>query len=66
MPVLIIYFFEVIDIQYRQLHGKRIALLMLNQPAQIFVKGFVVIQLGQWINLGQAVHDDILDAQILL
>ncbi|MNC48363.1 hypothetical protein D3C75_974730 [compost metagenome] len=30
------------------------------------MKGFVVIQFGQRINLRQAVHDDILDAQILL
>ncbi|MNJ04240.1 hypothetical protein D3C73_1649040 [compost metagenome] len=46
VPVLIIYFFEIVDIEHCQLHGKRIALLVIDQPAQILMKGLMVVQIG--------------------
>ncbi|MNF16934.1 hypothetical protein D3C80_2201920 [compost metagenome] len=39
---------------------------MLDEPAQIFMKGLMVIQVGQRVNFGEPIHNDILDTQILL
>ncbi|MNW71119.1 hypothetical protein D3C74_507760 [compost metagenome] len=62
MPVPVIDLLKVVDVQYGELHRERIALLMLNQPAQILVESLMVIQIRQRVNLGETVHNDVLYA----
>ncbi|MNU11319.1 hypothetical protein D3C72_2590720 [compost metagenome] len=43
VAVGVVHFLEVIDIENRQLHGKRIGLLVIDQPAQVFMESLMVV-----------------------